>query len=350
LLTWRPANETTVVLQLEAAKGMGQPVYATTPANAAVEQDTSGAASNGDTPVFFHQAYGIYQPVDGFKLFVGRQVLSYGDELIIGQADWNNISRSFDALRVRAAYGFGWTDVFASKLVDLNVSGPGPGDRDLFGIYNGWSFGSYLKEFDVYGLALHDATVVTPSNTVAVGLRAKSKVDQFDYRAEWTRETRTSSGYQANVEGGYTLDVEAAPRISGEYFYASADYNQLFPTGHKWLGYADVLGRRNIKGVGGHLSSGLTEWLSLQGDYYSFQRVDLRRSAYKLNGTTALGSGAASSSADIGSEADLTFKIKASKAVTFSAGGGMFFSGSYLRSQFGGVNPTFSYAQMELNF
>lgn len=350
ILTWQPSKETTVVLQLEAAKGMGQPVYTSTSLNTTAEQDTSGAAANGDTPIFFHQAYGIYQPIDWFKLTAGRQVLSYGDELIIGQADWNNISRSFDALRIRADYAFGWTDLFASKLVDLNVTGAGPGDRDFYGIYNGWDLGQYLKELDVYGLALHDATNTSPSDTLAFGIRAKSKINQFDYRTEWTLEAHSSSGYQTNVEAGYTLDTAVVPRIAAEYFYASADYNQLFPTAHKWLGYADVLGRRNVKGIGGHLSSGLADWLSVQGDYYTFQRVDNGRSAYKLNGTTALGNGTASSSDDIGSEVDLTFKIKPSKPVTFSVGAGMFFSGSYLRDQFGGFNPVFSYAQMELYF
>ena len=34
-------------------------------------------------------------------LKVGRQILSYGDERLIGAFDWNNIGRTFDAAKLR---------------------------------------------------------------------------------------------------------------------------------------------------------------------------------------------------------------------------------------------------------
>jgi hypothetical protein len=349
MLIWKPVEQATVVLQFQAAKAMGEPTYTPSSTTANTRQETSGA-TNGDSALTYHQAYGKYQPVEWFQIALGRQVLSYGNELIIGESDWVNVSRSFDVLKVRGSYGIGWTDLFASKLVDTNTTGAGAGDKDFYGMYNGWDFGPYLKQFDIYFLDLHDATVNPSTDMRVMGARAQSKIGQLDYRAEWTRETQVTSGYQVNAEVGYAFDLAQQPRLSAEYFYASEDFNQLFTTAHKWLGYADVVGRRNLSGYGAHLSSGILSWMSGQVDYYAFRRAKSDRSAYKVNGTTALGSGTASTSSDLGSEADFTLKFKPTAGVAFALGFSEFYSGAYLKDQLGSSNPTFYYGQMELKF
>lgn len=349
MLTWKPTEQTSVVLQLQAAKTMGERTVVTKDLTDNQYQTTSGVA-NGDSAVTFHQAYGKYEPMEMVQFTLGRQVLSYGNELLIGESDWVNVSRSFDALKARVSYGIGWTDLFASKLVDTNISGAGPGDKDFYGLYTGLNFGEYLKQFDIYFLDLHDNTVNPTTDMQAMGARAQSKIGQFDYRAEWTREARSTSGYQYNAELGYALDITQQPRLAAEYFYASQDFDQLFTTGHKWLGYADVLGRRNLSGYGVHLTSGILSWMSGQVDYYSFQRASKDGPAYKLNGTSALGTAAGSTSNNIGSEIDVTLKFKPSPGIGFSAGFAQFNSGSYLKDQFAGIDPKFYYAQMEMKF
>jgi hypothetical protein len=91
-------------------------------------------------------------------------------------------------------------------------------------------------------------------------------------------------------------------------------------------------------------------WLTVQADYQSFDRVDKTRPAFKLNGTTALGSGTGSSASNIGQEIDLTAKMKASAAVGFSLGVSEFLPGSYVREQLGHTDPNFIYAQLETKF
>jgi hypothetical protein len=50
-------------------------------------------------------------------LKVGRQILSYGDERLIGAFDWNNIGRTFDAVKLRWEEKTWWLDAFASSVV-----------------------------------------------------------------------------------------------------------------------------------------------------------------------------------------------------------------------------------------
>jgi hypothetical protein len=57
-------------------------------------------------------------------------------------------------------------------------------------------------------------------------------------------------GSQYDIELGYALLFKNS-RLSAEYFSVSEDFNQLFPTAHKWLGYAGLFKRQNIKGFAG---------------------------------------------------------------------------------------------------
>jgi hypothetical protein len=62
-----------------------------------------GSEGEGDDPFDLRQGYvEIGNPAD-FPVIakVGRQELVYGDERLIGAFDWNNFSRTFDAVKIR---------------------------------------------------------------------------------------------------------------------------------------------------------------------------------------------------------------------------------------------------------
>jgi len=48
---------------------------------------------------------------------IGRQELIYGDERLVGNADWNNVPRSFDAAKLRFENPNLWVDAFAGLVV-----------------------------------------------------------------------------------------------------------------------------------------------------------------------------------------------------------------------------------------
>ena len=186
-----------------------------------------------------------------------------------------------------------------------------------------------------------------------MGLRLKTKARGFDARLEATREdgVATPAGAQINFEVGYTAaESKFKPRFALEYFYATADFNQLHPTAHRYLGMGDEIGRRNVDGFGAHLSGVVGERFTVRVDYYRFARVQTDRPAYKkLDTNQALGTGAGGA-AHVGDEIDAWVKWRLDHGLAWTFGYSKFFAGDYLRDANLGRDPDFGYAQFEATF
>ncbi len=350
-----PEEHIRLFLQPQFSKYFGEPtlVAATTSTNAS--QNTSGTTV--DPEFLVHQGYLEYASTDWYKFVIGRQVIAYGDELVIGGLDWNNVGRSFDGAKVKFLYSMGWLDLIYLKLVDNNVTTTSAsGDIGLSGVYNSLNLGDYLKSFDVYYFQKDDDSQFLGRKLFVAGARVASQFDGFDYRAEYTKEWGTSvnnsnDAYQHDIEIGYKfVDVNTKPRLAVEAFTAGKEYDTLYTTAHKWLGFADVFGRRNITGGVGHFSFAPTESLTTLLDYHYFSRTSADATAYKTNGTSSIGSTTGSSSLELGSEIDLTLKYKVSKSFSASAGYSYFSPGEYLKKQFSNKTPEFYFAQLEALF
>ncbi len=348
-LSWKPQSNLSLFVQPQFSRAFGEPSYIGTFGTTNSVQQTSGVTY--DPNLSIHQAYVKYTFTSDLEFVGGRQILSYGDELLVGALDWNNVGRSFDAFKLKSRLVGESTELFASKLMDSNVNGPGFGDKDFYGLYHRWSICPELKNLDIYSFYLSDETGNLPSSVFTVGTRLKSTVGSFDYRTEfsqqWGVQSNPHHGSQIDFEFGFTL---SRSRLSFEGFYASPQFNQLFPTVHKWLGYADILGRRNIYGFGIHFSSEIADGLTSSLDYLDFNRSSSMDPAYKLNGITPLGSSIASMSKAIGSEIDLTMKYQLNPKFNLLGGGSLFKPGQYLADQLGNYHPLFYYIQAEHTF
>lgn len=350
-----PEENFRIFLQPQFSKNFGEPVVMAASTITNTVQNTSGTTV--DTTFTVHQGYLEYSINDQAKVVLGRQVLSYGDELVIGALDWNNVGRSFDGGKAKLQYSLGWTDFVYFKLTDNNVTTTSSGgDINLFGIYNSFDFGSYLKSFDLYYFQKDDDSQFVSKKLFASGARAASQIDGLDYRVEFTTEwgsivSDSAQAYQYDAEVGYKLIEEALkPRLSAELFWAGKDYDQLYPTTHKWLGFADVFGRKNISGWAAHLNFIPYENFTALVDYHSFRRTSVDSTAFKTNGSTAIGTTTASASQDLGYEVDCTLKYKTSKSLIISGGYSFFSPGEYLKSQFSNKTPEFYFAQVEAIF
>jgi hypothetical protein len=91
------------------------------------------------------------------------------------------------------------------------------------------------------------------------------------------------TAFQANGEVG--VSPVKGLRIGAGGFFASGDdgttadknegWNELYPTGHKWLGLADVAGpRSNIAGAHGGVKYGGLEYLVASVDAHYFTRLE----------------------------------------------------------------------------
>ena len=77
------------------------------------------SGAEGDDYFNLRQAYVEISDYDKspLGLKIGRQVLSYGDERLVGEFDWNNFSRTFDAVKLTIK-GTGYSlDTFVSSPV-----------------------------------------------------------------------------------------------------------------------------------------------------------------------------------------------------------------------------------------
>jgi hypothetical protein len=310
-----------------------------------------------------------------FELLAGRQILSYGDELVLGASDWGVVGRSFDAVRLRTKYALGTSDLIYSKLVEDNVTSPQTGgDSNLYGLYNSWNLGHSLHAVDLYWLyQINDTTVnaASPLRTQAIGVRLKSTlrdfdylgerfnqfVTPFDYRVEATREFGSGvadgdGAYQVDGEVGYTLvGLAFKPRLGLEYAIAGPNYNQLYPSPHKWLGFADVFGRQNITDWAVHLSADIMAKFGAQLDFHDFLRTSALYPAYNTSTPpSAIGKTAPVTSKSLATEWDLTLRYRVTSRTSIATGGSLVQAGDYFQSEFGNRNPRFYYALIETAF
>src|SRR5262245_22349178 len=73
----------------------------------------------------FRQAYIRVKAADGLvRLTVGRQILLYGNQRLIGPSDWTNVSRTWDAIKLEIGTADAKVDLFASSVVVIDPTHP----------------------------------------------------------------------------------------------------------------------------------------------------------------------------------------------------------------------------------
>lgn len=309
--------------------------------------EAAGQASGGtvDPNLNVHQAYFSAPLTERFKLKLGRQELSYGDELVLGAVGWSNVGRSFDAVKLEWSMGKSQLDFFSSKLSDKNVAAPSAGDKDLHGVYfSGRNNGPLLSEMDVYFLNINDSTLNPHVDIVAYGARLKGRVGIFDYRAEATKQHMSSQeASQIDAEIGGKLSLG---RLGLNYFAATEIYNQLFPTAHKWLGIGDVVSRRNIRGYQIKHQYSWNEKFKTEMTYHCFERYGVGSTAFSFSGA-ALGS-PLSTEKKMADEYDVILNYVRNENLAYQIGAAYFVPARYLKQSGKSDEYTFVYLQVLL--
>lgn len=259
-----------------------------------------------------HAAYIDWRPSKKWTIQVGRQIISYGDQLIIGALEWNPYGRAFDALRLKFNYPKGSVDFWWGDVQIESYLKQGDGNFNYFGLYSPNKFGAFLRNTDFYVMWKKDHidSRNQHKNTLAYGARVKSKENWYDHRIEFTgqkakvNEQDRNFEYQVDLEFGFQIKP-ISTRLAVEYWRASKDYDQFYPTAHKFLGYADQFGRRNIQGFRVGVKPKLAKNLFFTLDYHAFFRADNTASAYRLSGASAYGTGTESDEYALADEVDL---------------------------------------------
>lgn len=326
--------------------------------------------AEGDNPFDLRQLYveigdAKHSPL---SLKVGRQVLLYGDQRLIGPLEWSNISRTFDAVKLRYTGNDGlWVDAFVSSVVVIDRFGMDDSDKDslLSGLYAHIpTLG--IQDTELYALYFDDTN--RNDHFLTLGTHWKStpgKLGPWDYETEFVVQTGTAGGrdlsaFASYVEAGYTFQAPWKPRLGLEYSYGSGDGNaadnkqgafqNLFPTNHLHYGYMDVFSWSNLHNVALHLSAKPTAKITSSLDYHLLWLATTSDALRRANATTAVRPISPNAGSFVGSELDLLMSYAHNTHLSFTLGYSHLFAGDYLANTGAGSDANFLYVMTNLKF
>jgi hypothetical protein len=336
---------------------------------------------------------------DAFPLSLkaGRQTLVYGDERLIGNFDWNNFGRVFDAVKLSWTQPKWQLDAFASSVVviqrdkfdqsDLFNGNENDRQQVFSGLYltaNQMPWGS----LELYALWLSEAngTVSNVQSGVATVrpkgdalLAQHSSFGTFGGRLHGTPEKLR--GWEFDVEGayqngevedlalnafavhagfGYNFACPCKPRLWFEYNFASGDHDpndkdsetfqNLFPTNHKFYGYMDLFSWQNMHNPEISLKLSPLKKLTAELDYHAFWLADTNDFWYRANGLTTVRPLSPHAGNFVGTELDFVLTWNVCKNLSLQAGYCHFFAGDYLKNTGPSDGANFGYTMATLNF
>ncbi|MCX6898849.1 MAG: alginate export family protein [Verrucomicrobia bacterium] len=355
-----------------------------------------------DNKAALQQAYILLGDPTRFPLLakIGRQELIYGDQRFIGNSDWGNPGRTFDAIKLRFTNEVFWVDAFAARVV---VPYQGHFDEnnsyDTFsGIYASsqklvsWQETQFFilsrnagpeavsaSAFDVPG------TPSTARDLFTFGFRFKSlpgRLGGWDYSLEAAGQLGTiynstskkrldHQAYGVFAAAGYTwTNLWASPRLGVGYDVGSGDadstdgesgsFDNLFGTNHAIYGMMDLLCERNAHIP--RMSASLTPLknLKLSADYRVYYLYDTHDALYPMSGSGRNGNGYGihpTYDSFVGTELDLVASYNFKAWWNVQAGYGHFFVGDYIKQSVGSVaanggavDANFVYVQTTFSF
>lgn len=313
------------------------------------------------------------QLTDSLSLRLGRQELLFGAQRTVSPLDWANTRRSFQGVRgTYQADDWSLDGFFVNPLVRNAANESKIDDAnegiDFFGVYASNSKTS-LGTVDAYYFGLVNDIADYDFHTL--GTRVTGKTDGgVLYDFEGATQFGTNSNGSDHSAGfvtaglGRQLDMGSwKPTIWGYYDYASgADsgpfsagddgYNHLFPLAHKYNGFMDLFGRRNLHDLNALL---ITPFMSKKVKLILWAHHFMLDEATTPYGVTMNPFNAANAAGDkeLGQEIDVLFNINLDARNNVLLGYSHFNSGAYYETTAGvptDADADFFYMQYTTRF
>ena len=297
----------------------------------------------------------------------GRQELLFGSQRLLSPLDWANNRRRFDGARLTWSNEDRATDFLLVRPENVNFTkfdSPNQ-NQALWGVYN---TNKMLENgtIDSYYLGFEDTSTNLHVHTLGAAL--KGEVDgllwdnEFGYQLGNNPDGSSISAYSLTFGVGAKSKGSMKPTLWMYYDWASGDdsinngWNQLFPLGHKYLGFMDLFGRRNIHDLNSILTFSPTEKLTFLAWYHYLFLANAAQGPYNVT-NTAFNPGGTVGSRDLGHEIDLLATYKVSARSDLVLGYSHFFTGKYYDTSlkangsalFNG-DADFFYSQWHYNF
>jgi hypothetical protein len=310
----------------------------------------------------------------------GRQNLIYGAQRLISPLDWTNVRRTFDGVKVATDPSKGnhveafWVH---PVVVDKDDANSGNDDVVFTGVYDvqdlqavfGKPAGTKLDAYAFYNDNNGGQPLLGETYTVGARFSSKPKPFDLDVEADYQFGNAPADGdisaWSFAAVGGYTFPVSTSPRIyvggdvaSGDDDPTDADrqtFNQLYPLGHAYFGYVDVIGRQNIIDL--HPGAELTilektKWarkLTASAEYHLFWRESDADAVYNAAGGVLRADGG-SDETYVGSEIDLLVNWQIDRHTLAYFGYSHLFAGDFLEDTGPSEDIDFVYAALQYTF
>lgn len=296
---------------------------------------------------------------------VGRQELLYGNQRTASPLDWANTRRTFDGAKLMWK-GQDWnTDLFWTRPVPVdphNFDNPDQ-SQEFLGAYATYK-GTKDQTFDFYFLRFSESAAATEFYFNTFGARWTWK------SGDWLAETEGmyqfgKFGANDHVGGAFVTGVGHdfpnatwKPQLWAFYDWSSGDetignaYHHLFPLTHKYWGWMDLFGFRNLEDFNVQLTAKPSDKVKLTAWWHMFNLQDGDDVPYLVNAApfTVTPGG----DQELGQELDFIVSWAATSRLSFDLGYSHFFAGDWYAT-----NPTpnlfsgdadFYYIQGQLNF
>jgi hypothetical protein len=307
----------------------------------------------------------------------GREILSFGDERVIGPSDWRNQGRTFDTARVDLHPSGIKISIFAASVIfardgviDHHLEG-----NNLYGIYSGFSRIIPHASVEPYllwrvapaGVHLSEDAGLGHFSEVTGGARiAGTLAENIDYDIEMNKQTGSLAHYTIDAwaghwNAGYTFKTTGLqPRPFVEYNYASGNRNpggntwgthdQIYPSAHDKMDFADQFGWRNIEDLRLGVDEKVARKWTLTQVVENVWLATKNDAVYGDSGAVVVAADPHATSSHVGTELDLIAEYKQNTHVVYGFGYARLFTGQFLHEATHGKDYNYPFAYVTYGF
>lgn len=309
------------------------------------------------------QAFVDYK-IDKSRFRIGRQALSFGKQRLVSPLPWGNTLRTWEGARYDY-FGEEWqTTAFLTRFVPVKQydNNHANSDQKFSGIYTKGKITTWNTDFYMFNLS--DETF---QDLYTWGTNLNRKYTNWDVNLELALQTGTDksdrdvSSSMLASEIGFKIDNKYMKRLSVGFDFASGDsdlsdedtetFNQLFPLGHAYLGFADHIGRRNVKAANIAAMFNISPKISTRIALHTFYKAKKEDAIYNAGGVAIRPApGNSDGASHIANELDITMTYKHSRHIKIDFGYSYIQSGKAIDETSNNDNVTFSYLSVNYLF
>ena len=311
-----------------------------------------------------------------FDVVAGREILAFGDERLVGPSDWLNMGRTFDVARLNLHHSWFSLALFSSSVI---IARDGVVDHHYEGNNLHGAYGSLkrivpratLEPFVFWRVAparlhLSENAGLGALNEVTVGGRIQGKLPLgFEYDSTMARQAgslgaRSIDSWAGhwNVARQFGGALKFKPFLQANYATGTNNpngnkwttFDQLYPSSHDKMDFADQVGWRNIEQVRGGASEAAGRKWTFNETYEEFWLASARDFLYSAGGAPVAQSPTGSAGRHVGGEFDFWAEWKWKEAVDFGFGAGQFFTGRFLEQTTAGKDFIYPFIYITYEF